>query len=114
VARYVRLEDTPDAAEVAVAVTDDWQGRGVATALLDRLRKRALASGLARFRASSFAWNHEAIDQLTRLGASPLAHTDPGVLELEMELREPDALNGALRGAAADELQVRGPSHPSG
>src|ERR1700755_3517601 len=29
VARFVRLEDTPDAAEIAVTVADDWQGRGL-------------------------------------------------------------------------------------
>ena len=36
VARFVR-RDEPGTAEVAVTVVDDWQGRGVATALLERL-----------------------------------------------------------------------------
>ena len=34
-ARIVRYEDAPDAADLAVTVKDDWQGRGVATVLLE-------------------------------------------------------------------------------
>src|SRR4051794_20036966 len=49
VARYVRT--APDAAEPAIAVVDDWQGRGVGTRLLDALVERALAEGIARFDA---------------------------------------------------------------
>src|SRR5712691_9428433 len=35
VARYIRLAD-PKAAEVAIAVVDDWHGRGVGTLLLHK------------------------------------------------------------------------------
>jgi GNAT superfamily N-acetyltransferase len=42
VARYVRSASEPDAGEAAVAVVDDWQGRGVGRALLNRLANRAL------------------------------------------------------------------------
>src|SRR4051812_37069637 len=40
VARFVRTG--PGRAEPAMVVADDWQGRGVATCLLDRLVERAL------------------------------------------------------------------------
>jgi len=49
VARYVRLSDHPEAAEVAVAVVDDWQGRGLAHALLTELSDRAQRAGVERF-----------------------------------------------------------------
>ena len=34
IARYVRDADDPQAAEIAVTIVDDWQGRGLATELL--------------------------------------------------------------------------------
>jgi nucleotide-binding universal stress UspA family protein/GNAT superfamily N-acetyltransferase len=49
VARYVRTN--ADVAEPAIAVIDDWQGRGVASELLDRLVDRARDEGVARFEA---------------------------------------------------------------
>ena len=47
VARYVRLEDRPEVAELAVAVVDDKQGQGVGSLLLQRL------AAVARETASS-------------------------------------------------------------
>ena len=41
VARYVRSTESPGHAEVAVAVVDDWQRRGVGTRLATRTRARA-------------------------------------------------------------------------
>ncbi len=40
VARMIRYRDRPTAADVAVTVFDEWQGRGVATALLDELLRQ--------------------------------------------------------------------------
>ena len=51
VARFVRSADDAEVAEVAVAVADSWQNRGVATALLDRLTERAREEGVRRFSA---------------------------------------------------------------
>src|SRR5687768_11845215 len=47
VARFVRT--APGVAEPAVVVADDWHGRGVASALLDRLVERAQEEGIQRF-----------------------------------------------------------------
>ena len=41
VARYVRTREDPEEAEVAFAVVDDWQGRGLGRALLTDLTRRA-------------------------------------------------------------------------
>ena len=46
-ARYVRLPESPEVAEVAVAVADDWQGRGLGAALLEQLAERFTAPVLA-------------------------------------------------------------------
>jgi ribosomal protein S18 acetylase RimI-like enzyme len=50
VARFVRLRDEPDVAEPAVAVTDDFQQRGLGRLLLDRLVAAANERGIRRFR----------------------------------------------------------------
>lgn len=46
IARLVRDGDT---AEVAFAVADEWQGRGIGTILVERLRDDARAAGIRRF-----------------------------------------------------------------
>src|SRR5205085_12522383 len=45
IARLVRDGDT---AEVAFAVADDWQGRGIGTVLVERLAADARAAGIRR------------------------------------------------------------------
>jgi GNAT superfamily N-acetyltransferase len=49
VARYVRDADDPEAAEIALTVADDWQGRGLGTELLGRLSHRGRQEGICRF-----------------------------------------------------------------
>ena len=56
VANYVRLRD-PVAAEVAFAVADTYQGRGVGTRLLEQLAARAAQHGIERFIAEVLAAN---------------------------------------------------------
>jgi len=51
VARYVRDADDPRAAEIALTIADDWQGRGLGSALLARLSDRARQEGICRFTA---------------------------------------------------------------
>ena len=51
IARYVRDADDPQAAEIAVTVADDWQGRGLGTELVAQLSERARAEGIRRFTA---------------------------------------------------------------
>jgi GNAT superfamily N-acetyltransferase len=58
VARYIRTSE-PGACEVAVAVLDDWQGKGLGTALMRRLVDAARRRGLKRMVSLDFAENHE-------------------------------------------------------
>lgn len=51
VCRYVRTPSDGAAAEVAIAVVDAWQARGLGTALLRLLAEHALAEGIRRFTA---------------------------------------------------------------
>ena len=95
VARFVRTG--PDQAEPAMVVADDWQGRGVATALLDALVLRAREEGIARFVAPVLAGNAEAVRVLERLGTT-VARPDGREVELEIELTPgPDRAARLLR-----------------
>jgi nucleotide-binding universal stress UspA family protein len=105
VARFVRTG--PERAEPAMVVADDWQGRGVATALLAALVARAREEGIERFVAPVLADNPEAVRVLQRLGTT-VARPAGREVELEIELA-PDAdrtarLVRALRGFAAGSL----------
>jgi acetate---CoA ligase (ADP-forming) len=51
VGRYDRSQDEPHVAEVAFAVTDDQQGRGIGTELLQLLTTAARHNGISEFRA---------------------------------------------------------------
>ncbi len=50
VARYIRSHEDRRIAELAVAVADDWQGRGVGTLLTAELATRARDEGISRLR----------------------------------------------------------------
>jgi RimJ/RimL family protein N-acetyltransferase len=106
VARYVRNGE-PDQAEVSVVVGDPWQGRGVATALLEHLVERARDEDVAQFVALVMEDNTEALKLFEHRmppGARP-RRSASGHLELVIDLPEPgrvreSALGRALRTVA--------------
>ena len=68
IARYVRLDDDFEAAEVAIEIVDGWQHRGVGIALLAALTERARAAGIRRFHMSMLRDNLAARALARRLG----------------------------------------------
>jgi GNAT superfamily N-acetyltransferase len=106
VARFVRVGE--GVAEPAVAVVDDWQGRGLATALLEALVARAREEGVDRFAAPILADNAAAIAAFERLGDTTVNRSGPEV-ELLIELPPgdgaPAGLQQALRGVAGRSLR---------
>ena len=100
VARYVRGEH-PEEAEVAVAVVDDWQGQGAATALLERLVERAAENGIKRFVASVLEENEDALELFRSISPEDPSprRSAPGQLELIIDLPR-DGVRGTLLGRA--------------
>jgi len=86
VARFVRSPEDPSLAEVAVAVDDEWQGRGLGTVLLHDLAARAREEGIKRFSASVLAENKPMIGAFHKLGEVRVTGRDTGVVELLIEL----------------------------
>jgi RimJ/RimL family protein N-acetyltransferase len=84
VGRFVRLADEPAAAELAIVVGDPYQGEGIATELLGRLRDAALGCGIERLKATVLADNVP-VHRLLRHGVARERHL--GVIdEVEVEL----------------------------
>jgi GNAT superfamily N-acetyltransferase len=102
VARFIRSSD-PEEAEVAVTVVDDWHGRGVATALLERLVERARGAGVERFVALIMSDNRDALEFFHHVAphAGEPRRSATGHLELAIELPEPGGrVSGSLLGRA--------------
>ena len=57
IGRFIRSNTDPGVAEVAVAVVDDWQGKGLGTLLLLRLVAAARERGIERFAGQVLASN---------------------------------------------------------
>ena len=94
VSRYVRLDD-PKAAEMAVTVVDDWQGRGLGRILLDALVLEALENGITCFAGDVLVENRPMHELLRRAGAT-FRPEGNGILRFSIDLPARDeALGGA-------------------
>jgi RimJ/RimL family protein N-acetyltransferase len=85
IARYIRHPNDPQAAEIAVTVVDDWQGRGLGTELIRQLSRHAWHEGIRRFTAMATADNVAAVRLLRTLGAQAV-RCGAGAVEYEVTL----------------------------
>jgi acetyltransferase len=86
-ARYVVDTRDPATCEFAIAVADDWQGRGIARSLLERLERQAAASGIRRIVADTLITNRSMIRLAARAGyIAHVSRTDESVARLEKPL----------------------------
>jgi GNAT superfamily N-acetyltransferase len=110
VARFVRLGDDPGAAEFAVTVADDWQGRGIGTALLALLAERARQEGIDRFRGLMLTDNRPVHELVGLFGEPRVLERGAGTVELEVDLPSDGAgteLEAMLRAAARGETALQ-------
>jgi len=110
VARYIRDRERPHAAEAAVVVIDDWQGRGLAGKLLRRLTARATENGVRVFSAHLLASNDAMLSLLGRLGEITVTRRNGPTIEVDVDLPvELPTLEHTLRAAASGEVRHRLP-----
>jgi RimJ/RimL family protein N-acetyltransferase len=107
IGRFVRFRDEPDAADVALTVTDDHQGRGIGTMLIQALAVVARRRGIVTFHFDVLPSNEAMLAVLASLGASStladgIAHLVIPVTEIE----PPEVLDGDL-GRLADRMAAR-------
>lgn len=84
VARYFRLDD-PGTAEIAVAVVDEYQNRGLGTVMLRALADRAGAMGIRRLEGLVLYENLRMLRLLRRAGAH-LRRDGAGTLAFTVDL----------------------------
>jgi ribosomal protein S18 acetylase RimI-like enzyme len=85
IAEAIRERHDPQVAEVAIAVADAYQHRGLGTRLLRRLSRHAAEEGVARLVGFTQVDNAPALSLFTKAGA----HTwldEPGVFGFELPL----------------------------
>jgi GNAT superfamily N-acetyltransferase len=80
VARYIALPDVPGVAEVAIAVDDEWQHRGIGRRLMSGLVGRARAAGITRLLAYVDRDNRLVLAWIARAGGVPLVHDGDAIL----------------------------------
>jgi RimJ/RimL family protein N-acetyltransferase len=86
VARFVRWQEDPDAAEAAIVVADDWQGRGLGSLLARELARRARGVGVKRFTATMAAENVPAHRLMKKLSAHLEQRREGAVDEMVSDL----------------------------
>jgi len=109
VARYIRLEEDPMAAEMAVTVIDNFQGKGLGTLLLVVLAASATANGIESFFAHVGGGNTALLRMVTELGGRVRA-VESGLVKVKVPLpRDPVDLPDTASGRQFKkaDLQLR-------
>jgi RimJ/RimL family protein N-acetyltransferase len=89
VAEYMRLRDE-SAAEAAFAVSDELQGRGIGTRLLERLASLAAEQGIERFVAEVMPENRAMLGVFEGAGLEVTRELDGGEFEVRFPIAPTD------------------------
>ncbi|NOJ98847.1 GNAT family N-acetyltransferase [Corallococcus coralloides] len=78
------LDPATGLGDVSFVVRDDWQGRGVGTALMRRIREAAMARGLSGFQADVLVTNTAMLDVFHESGLPVRSRREDGLYHLEL------------------------------
>ncbi len=113
VARFIRSQESPEVAEAAVLVVDDWQGYGLGKALSRLLAERARELGIVRFEALLLVENEAMLALLESLGTVRTVSQDGVTIAVEVRLPESgigEHMTGVLRAVAAGDFELGTPA----
>ncbi len=108
-ANWVRLRD-PRAAEVAFAVGDDFQRRGIGTRLLEQLASRAAEAGVEEFVAEVLQENSAMLGVFRDAGFTVTRAREGGEVEIRFEIAPSSDYREHV--AARDHVAVRASLEP--
>jgi len=83
VARYLRGSDL-SRAEIALAILDDYQGRGIGPLLIHHLARIASAHGIQTFEANVLGGNDRMLRVIRKSGCTVKTVTDAGVVHIDL------------------------------
>lgn len=86
VARYVRLANDPETAEVAVTIADEMQGKGIGRQLGVLLADEARGRGVRRFSAAVLTDNGPALRLMDTMGKRLESRAENGVRDVVADL----------------------------
>ena len=86
IARFVQLPGRPDTAEIAIAVADEAQGRGLGKGLLVRLADAARERGIRYFTCEVLATNQPFLSMLHKLFPHQTRHYTGSVVTVDIRL----------------------------
>jgi RimJ/RimL family protein N-acetyltransferase len=90
VARFERIAERPENAEVAFTVADDFQGRGLGSTLFRRLAQLARARGITAFEAEVLKSNERMLRVFERSGLPSTTRDQGNVLAILLTLDRTD------------------------
>ena len=105
IGRYDRLDD-PAEAEVAFNISDDHQGRGLGSILLEHLADAARENGIRRFSAEVLPENRKMIGVFADAGYEVRRHFDDGVIALDFNI-DPTEKSRAVMEAREHRAEAR-------
>jgi acetyl coenzyme A synthetase (ADP forming)-like protein len=114
VARYDRAPGA-DSAEVAFVVSDELQGRGIGTVLLEHLASAARERGITRFVGETLAHNRQMLNVFRNAGFAERTRIEGGIVHVELLIEPTDRARAAAearehRAEAASVARVLTPS----
>lgn len=89
VGRFIRLQDDPATADVAVTIADELHGQGAGRLLLQALVIRAVEEGVRRFTATMVSTNHASHRMMQGAGTVVRDEREVGVRTMDIELPGP-------------------------
>ena len=104
---YVAPNET--VAEVAMAVDDAFQGKGIGTLLLERLTLLAVTNGFRRFRAVTMLENKPMLDVFRDSGFECRTRSDGGYVEIDLSTipSEASVLRAEMRDRVSTTASLR-------
>jgi acyl-CoA hydrolase len=106
-ARY-DVDPATHLADIAFVVRDEWQGHGIGSLLMRRMREIALARGLAGFTADVLATNDPMLKVFHKSGLRVRSRLEAGAYHLTMAFDERAATRGD--GSPGPDLPAKDPS----